>query len=194
MFANVTSQIFESIDWWSNISLTIQLLGSFLIAFFTIRYSQYLQDKKEFEGAMIWLTTEGIYLQNLLTPVSILIDEKIKEIDDHPNEKRIELFFFPDIKLNSLNFIMSKGYFRLFTQDYVENLFGIITYVNQLNYNYNSYNQINSMASQITIENYNKQKLDTFKTMRANIDSYNRHWNAHKISKYPKTFQQYFWP
>jgi hypothetical protein len=194
MFTNVTYQIVNSINWWSNIFLGIQVLGSFLIAFFTIRYSQYLQEKKEFDNAMIWLATEGVFLQDLLKGLKNTIDEDIKEINALPDTKNISGCFFPDVTLNSLNFFISKGYFGLFTTDQIGYFLKLRLDVTQLKHNFDSYAQLNSVVSQITAENYNTQKMDTFVKIKTTIDEFNQHWSAYEILKYPKTFRQYFWP
>jgi hypothetical protein len=183
--------ILNSIDLWKNLSLAIQLLGSFCIAYFTIQYTQYLQRKREFNSAMMWLLTEGILLTNSLAPVKRNLENVIARIDSQTQSKNIDIIYFPDVALNSLNYIVSKGYFALFTVDYMKKMIQLKSDVSQLKYHCDSYYQLNLMAPNATIENFNQQKRDELRSMCDCIDQIIRDWESHQMVSYPRTFLQW---
>jgi hypothetical protein len=194
MLENVTCQIVNSSDWWNYISLLVQLLGllgSLIIAFFTVQYTQYLREKREYNAVMVWFLSEGFHLVNLLVPLKDVVNEKIQKINAHPNEKNIEIMFFPDCTLNSFNSIISKGYFKLLKDDYIKNLIKIQLDTNQIKFYFDSFTLLNSMASEVTIENFNAQQRGALTNMLSSIDTFVQDMHGPLIIDYPKTFIQW---
>jgi hypothetical protein len=190
-FENVMNLILNSINLWMAVSLAIPLLGSFCLAYFTIQYTQYLQRKGDFNSAMIWLFTEGSLLTSSLDPVKRTLEEVIARIDAQTQSKNIDQIFFPDIMLNSLDYIVSKGFFALFTEDYMKKMIKLKSDVSLLKYHCDSYYQLKFMAPNVTIENFNQQKRVELTSMCDCIDQITRDWKAHQMISYPRTFLQW---
>jgi hypothetical protein len=186
MIENVTyCQISDSINWF-------QLIGSFLIAFFiaffTIHYSQYIRDKREFEATMNWFLIEITHLNELLNRlVKTSVDEQIKKMELQPDKKELIITFFPDCSLNSYNFIMSKGYFSLLLDgNYIEKMTTINLHALQLKYLQSSFSQLTSMG--INVSNYNEQKKIVLKAISEEIDIFDKESKSFKAPKYPRKF------
>ncbi|MFA4824574.1 MAG: hypothetical protein WC593_05380 [Methanoregula sp.] len=187
----VTSQFSDSSNWWNNISLTIQLLGSFVIALCILLITQYLTKKSEFESTMNWFITEGDYLSSIISPKIDSIEENLKTLDAlPPDRKDIRIFDFPDFKLDSLDFIISKGYFQFFSEMDSTYLIQIKMVLAKLQYNKNSYDLLNSKSSQLTAENFKIQQRTLLEGTQKLMDHFVWLWNQprikSRIKKYPK--------
>ncbi|MGB8220526.1 MAG: hypothetical protein WCE46_09110 [Methanoregula sp.] len=188
----VTSQFSDSSNWWNNISLTIQLLGSFVIALIILLITQYLTEKSEFESTMNWFITEGDYLRSIISPKIDPIEENINTLDAlPPDRKDIRIFDFPDFKLDSLDFIISKGYFQFFSEIDSTYLIQIKMVLARLQYNKNSYDLLNSKSSQLTPENFKTQQRTLLKGIQERMDYFVYLWDQprikSRIKKYPKS-------
>lgn len=194
VFENYMSITLSSIDLWKNSFLAIQLLGSFCIAYFTVQYTQYLQRKREFDNAMMWLFTEGFLLKSSLESTKTRVEEMIARIDPESNSKNIEIIFLPSPVLNSLDYTISKGYFAFFTKEYMELLLKLKSDITELKFYFDSYNQLNCMAPNATFENFNQQKRFELTSICNSIEKFSRDWETHYIFTYPRTFIQWLFP
>nr|WP_319375220.1 hypothetical protein [uncultured Methanoregula sp.] len=199
MLENVTCQISDSGNWWNYVSLIISLLGSFAIAYFTIHFTQYLREKKEFETSMLWFGREGSYLKDWLNALKIAIDKSVEEMKLDPDNVVIDSLRFPDLSLNSYDHIASKGYIELLEKEPLEkncflNIIKIKEDVLNLKDYQNSYNQLWMLSSLIgktpgfSISHYNEMKRIIFDDISKKIDEYVMDYSAYKPPKYPKWF------
>jgi len=193
MLENITCQISESNYWFNTFSFTFQLIGSFLIAYFTVQYTHYLREKREFESAIDWFIVEGSFLRGFMDSLKITVNQNIKKMDKVSDKKNLEIIYFPDFSINSIDFFISKGYVILIKREYSEQIIKIKLDVLTLKYNHYCYVQLLSIAPQITAENYNEQMRSVLTNINENIDRFNTDWDNRGIFQYPKTFLASIW-
>jgi len=202
MLENVTCQISDLGNWLSNIASFITIFSpviAFFIAFFTVKYDHYHQERQDFEDSMLWFGREGSYLKDWLNALKIAINQSVEEMKLDPDNVVIDSLRFPNFSLNSYDHIASKGYIELLEKEPLEkncflNIIKIKEDVLNLKDYQNSYNQLWMLSSLIgktpgfNIAHYNKMKRIIFDDISKKIDEYVTDYSAYKPPKYPKRF------
>ncbi|MFA4860211.1 hypothetical protein [Methanoregula sp.] len=134
----ITSEM--AINWLSNFSLLFQLICSFLIAFFTISYSLYLREKRDFEAAIACFLAETGFFQTCVeTDLKPSIISHIKKIKSHPDERTFGLMQFPSISFSSIEFLLTHGYILQLGQDNFDTLITLKYQLAKLEYQKSGY-------------------------------------------------------
>jgi hypothetical protein len=187
----ITSEM--AIDWLSTFSFFFQLFCSFLIAFFTISYSLYLREKREFEAAVVSFLAEFEFFETCVnTDLKPAVISQIEKLESHPDESAFAIMQFPSISFSSIDFLFSRGNIPQLGLVNFQTLISLKYQITKLDYQKDVYFLlIKHPNGPLTTVELNKYSLDMLKSMKKLLDAIDVPFQQFKPPKYSLSFRQY---
>lgn len=181
------------INWTCTFSFFFQLFFSFLIAFFTISYSSYLRERREFEAAVVSILAEFDFFETCVkTDLKPAIISHIEKLETHPDDSAFAIMQFPSVSFSSIDFLFSRGNIPQLGLDNFQTLITLKYQIRKLDYQRDIYFLlINHPKGPLTTAELNKHSLDMLKNMKNLLDAIDVTFQQFKPPKYSLTFWQY---
>jgi len=150
-------------------------IGSFIIAYFTIVFTQAFRERRDFEENIDLLLYELAELYTRLKELRRDIIETRSLVSFQQDSKRLDVLNFPNFSLNNIDIILSKKY--LLSKDEWDKIFLFKNNSYDLAHLQSYYERVHYNPHGLSAQLFNEGKLQLLKNMIEIIDDFNKNFD-----------------
>ena len=134
--------------------LVFTVLSSFIIAYFTVVFTEIYREKKDYETLVAWFKIDLVNLDYQLSSLKTSLENEIMKLKKNPSVVSFYALDFPSITFIPYNQFIARGYWRLLSPDENNRVNAVKTLIEEL----------------VILESRFNQTRDVMCSRRENID------------------------
>jgi hypothetical protein len=171
------------------LSVIVSIIAILFTVFVSVKYSEYVNEKKNYEVVMHWYIYEIAILSEEYKREKVKVLSQLKIMKSQPKGKQVYIWFFSNRSFDSYKELHSKGCLKYVSPKKAEETFKMNDYFDKIS----SYQKRNEKLYElITYEgeilNYNDAVIQLFEEMLPFYDEFIAVSDAFKVPEFPSIF------